>query len=72
MARKRRTSAVLELARQRLAGLKSVNPEPNFGGDLNVAAFTSKINGFTTRIVRHHLPRAMEASEEPPSRKVVS
>ena len=37
MARKRRTSAVLETARQRLAGLKSIQPVPDFGGDLNVA-----------------------------------
>lgn len=50
MARKRRTSQVLELARQRLAGLKSINPEPDFGGDLTVTAFTTKINGFTTNL----------------------
>jgi hypothetical protein len=47
MARKRRTSQVLETSRQRLAGLKQINPEPNFGGDLTVAAFTGKITGFT-------------------------
>ena len=35
MARKRRTSAVLETARQRLAGLKQINPAPDFGGNLN-------------------------------------
>ena len=37
MARKRRTSAVLETARQRLAGLKKITPAPDFGGNLNVA-----------------------------------
>src|SRR5712692_7120572 len=37
MARKRRTSAVLEIARQRLAGLKTIKPAPDFGGDLSVA-----------------------------------
>jgi len=47
MARKRRTSPVLENARQRLAGLKQIDPEPDFGGDLTVAAFTAKVNGFT-------------------------
>lgn len=31
MARKRRTSAVLETARQRLAGLKQINPVRDFG-----------------------------------------
>ena len=50
MARKRRTSSVAETSRQRLAGLKSIEPEPDFGGDLTVAAFTAKINGFTTRL----------------------
>ena len=37
MARKRRTSAVLETARQRLAGLKQINPIPDFGGNLSAA-----------------------------------
>jgi hypothetical protein len=37
MARKRRTSAVLETSRQRLAGLTKINPAPDFGGNLNVA-----------------------------------
>ena len=50
MSRKRRTSSVAETSRQRLAGLKSIDPEPDFGGDLTVAAFTAKINGFTTRL----------------------
>ena len=36
MARQRRTSTVLDTTRQRLAGLKSLNPLPDFGGDLNV------------------------------------
>ena len=37
MARKRRTSAVLETTRQRLAGLKQIDPAPDFGGNLNAA-----------------------------------
>jgi hypothetical protein len=37
MARQRRTSAVLETARQRLAGLKQINPIPDFGGNLSAA-----------------------------------
>src|SRR5580765_6768687 len=37
MARKHRTSAVLETALQRLTGLKTINPAPDFGGDLCVA-----------------------------------
>ena len=50
MARKRRTSPVLELAQQRLAGLKSINPEPNLGDELTVAAFGAKISGFRTNL----------------------
>ena len=37
MARQRRTSAVLETTRQRLAGLKQIDTAPDFGGNLNVA-----------------------------------
>jgi hypothetical protein len=37
MARQRRTSAVLETTRQRLAGLKQIDPAPDFGGSLNAA-----------------------------------
>ena len=36
MTRQRRTSAVLETARQHLAGLKSIIPTPDFGGNLTV------------------------------------
>ena len=37
MARQRRTSTVLETTRQRLAGLKQIDPPPDFGGSLNAA-----------------------------------
>ena len=50
MARKRRTSQILETARQRLAGLKSINPEPNFGTTLTMAAYATKISGFDTKL----------------------
>lgn len=50
MARKRRTSQVLDTARQRLAGLKSINPEPNFGTALTLAAYGTKISGFDTKL----------------------
>jgi len=46
MARRRRTSAILETARQRLAGLKSINPAPNFGPGLTVAGFETKATAF--------------------------
>jgi hypothetical protein len=50
MARKRRTSSVLETARQRLAGLKSITPTPNFGASLTVTAYETTINGFGTKL----------------------
>ena len=43
MARLRRTSSVLETARQRLAGLKSITPAPDFGAALTVAGFEAAI-----------------------------
>ena len=50
MARLRRTSTVLETARQRLAGLKSITPAPNFGTSLTVTAYETAINGFGTKL----------------------
>src|SRR6266550_1803689 len=47
MARKRRTSAVLETTRQRLAGLKQIDPAPDFGGNLNAAGRQAVITDFT-------------------------
>ena len=43
MARLRRSSTVLETARQRLAGLKSIQPAPDFGPNLSVADYEKKI-----------------------------
>ena len=54
MARKRRTSPVVETSRQRLAGLKSIDNEPNFGGDLTVPAFTAKIASFTANLATYN------------------
>ena len=45
MGRSKRTSAIVEGARLRLAQLKSIDPLPDFGGDLTVAAFEAEING---------------------------
>jgi len=47
MARKRRTSAVLEITRQRLAGLKQIDSAPDFGGNLNAAGGQALITDFT-------------------------
>ena len=49
MARQRRTSEVLETARQRLAGLKSITPPVVLGGSLSVEAFEAEIEAYSTR-----------------------
>ena len=50
MARRRRTSDVLETARQRLAGLKSINPAPDFGAALTLVAYERKASAFDTSL----------------------
>ena len=50
MARRKRTSAVLEAAHQRLAGLNSITPPPNFGSGLTLAAYTTQITEFSTML----------------------
>lgn len=46
MARAKRSSAVLETARQRLAGLKSITPAPDFGASLKLSDYEQEINEF--------------------------
>ena len=48
MGRSKRTSAIVEAARLRLAQLKSINPVPDFGGDLTVPGFEAEINSVNT------------------------
>ena len=50
MARKRRTSTVLETTRQRLAGLKKINPAPDFGSSLNAAGGQAVITDLTDEL----------------------
>jgi hypothetical protein len=47
MARKKRTSKVLEIARQRLAGLKKITPKPELG-NITVETYEAEVNGFIT------------------------
>src|SRR5437016_3891662 len=54
MARQRRTSAVLETARQRLAGLKKINPAPDLGPNLSTQLYDGKVTSFTTRLDGHN------------------
>lgn len=43
MGRTKRSSSILETAKLRLAGLQSITPVPDFGGDLTVAGFSADI-----------------------------
>lgn len=44
MARAKRSSAVLEMARRRLAGLKSITPAPDYGPNLKLSDYEQEIN----------------------------
>ena len=46
MARLKRSSVVLETARQKLAGLKQISPAPTFGSGLTIEALEAEIEGF--------------------------
>jgi hypothetical protein len=50
MARLKRTSNVLEVARQRLAGLKAINPAPNLGPNLTATIYEATIDSVDTRL----------------------
>src|SRR5262245_25518126 len=44
MARLRRVSTALELARQRLAALKEITPKPDFGPGLTLESYEAAVN----------------------------
>jgi hypothetical protein len=50
MARPKRKSAVLETARQRLAGLKAITPAPNLGPNLQLSDYEQEINAFSAKL----------------------
>ncbi len=50
MARAKRSSTVLDAARQRLAGLKSINPAPNLGPALSVTTYEQELTAFGTSL----------------------
>lgn len=50
MARAIRTSAILETARQKLNGLKSITPAPNLGANLTPTSFETSVTSFTTQL----------------------
>ncbi|MGA9768352.1 MAG: hypothetical protein WBV94_04875 [Blastocatellia bacterium] len=50
MARQKRTSQVLETAHQRMAGLNSITPPPDFGTNLTLASYMAQINAFSAKL----------------------
>jgi len=50
MARTKHSSTVLDTARQRLAGLKSISPAPDFGATLTLAGYEADITAMTTKL----------------------
>ena len=54
MARLKRGSNVLETARQRLSGLKSFTPKPNFGPALDLDQYEQEINTYSTNLDKYN------------------
>ena len=50
MSRLKRGSSVLETARRRLAGLKSIVPAPELGANLSLTVYEAKINGVSGKL----------------------
>ena len=54
MARPKRNSATLEAARQRLAGLKSITPAPDFGPALSLDGYEQEINAYSAKLDQYN------------------
>ena len=54
MPRRKRSSPVLETARQRLAGLKTFTPKPNFGDALSLDQYEQDINTFSANLDKYN------------------
>lgn len=54
MPRLKRGSNALEIARQRLAGLKSITPRPNFGPALDLDQYEQEINTYDTKLDQYN------------------
>lgn len=71
MARARRSSSVLDTARQRLAGLKAINPAPNLGPALSLTGYETETTTFSTSLDTYNeklaaldeLQNSLEAAE---------
>lgn len=54
MARLKRSSNVLETARQRLSGLKTITPKPNFGPTLDLEQYEQEINSYSANLDQYN------------------
>lgn len=54
MSRTKRTSPILEAARVRLAGLKSITPAPDFGPDLNIPVFEAQLAAVSAQLASYN------------------
>ena len=54
MARKKRTSKILETAHQRLAGLNAIDPPLDLGSILTLANYSTKINNFRAKLDKYN------------------
>jgi len=54
MARLKRGSTVLETARERLAGLKSITPRPNFGPTLELDQYEQEIDDLSVTLDKYN------------------
>ncbi|MGB7924174.1 MAG: hypothetical protein WCF57_13105 [Pyrinomonadaceae bacterium] len=54
MARLKRNSTVLETARQRLAGIRSITPPANFGPNLQLTDYEQEINAFSAKVDQYN------------------
>ncbi|HEX8650272.1 MAG TPA: hypothetical protein VF708_05495 [Pyrinomonadaceae bacterium] len=50
MARQKKGSTVLETARRRLSGLKSITPAPDFGANLKLTDYEQDIDDFSASL----------------------
>ena len=48
--RQKRTSEVLDIARQRLAGLRQIQPKPNFGSVMSEEVYAAEIEAFSNEL----------------------
>jgi len=54
MARLKRSSTVLETARQRLSGLKTITPKPDFGPTLDLDQYELEIDAHSANLDRYN------------------